>query len=58
MPDVLLLKPSYEELPVGLVSSLTCSLALDDETLASSDEKDLPAIRWKHNGTAINFRVS
>lgn len=56
MPDVLLLKPSYEELLVGSISSLTCSLALDDETLASSDEKDLPAIRWKHNGTAINFR--
>lgn len=56
LTDVLQLKPSHQALPLGSVSSLTCTAALDDDTLASSDEKDLPLIRWRHNGTALNIR--
>jgi hypothetical protein len=54
---LLLLKPTHVEATLGMVTTLTCTVELGDDSLAMSGEKDYPTIRWRHNGTALNFRV-
>ncbi|KAI5724971.1 hypothetical protein M8J77_009492 [Diaphorina citri] len=54
--DLLLLKPTHVEATLGMVTTLTCTVELGDDSLAMSGEKDYPTIRWRHNGTALNFR--
>uniref|UniRef100_A0A8D9F9Z3 Ig-like domain-containing protein n=1 Tax=Cacopsylla melanoneura TaxID=428564 RepID=A0A8D9F9Z3_9HEMI len=54
--DLLQVRPKHQVVPLGSVTSLSCSMSLLDEPLAFSEEKDLPVIRWRHNGTGVSLR--